>query len=236
MSKEKLPKIISYYGSKYRIAKHYPEPMHGTIIEPFAGSAGYALTYSDLQVSLYDVDPKVCRVWDFVIKSKPEEILSLPLLRSDQSIEELNIQEEAKLLIGWWLGAGTSQPRKRYTKNQRYALTRGWASTWTEKRRALIAHTSSKIKHWNIYNESFQNTPNIEATWFIDPPYQSAGNHYRYFLVDYNELGLWCKSQKGQVIVCENEHSNSWLPFKPLCMCKGTIKHTQEVIWTNRGQ
>ena len=32
-----------YYGGKYRAAPAYPPPRLGTIVEPFAGSAGYSL-------------------------------------------------------------------------------------------------------------------------------------------------------------------------------------------------
>lgn len=32
-----------YYGGKYRAAPRYPVPLHRTIVEPFAGAAGYSL-------------------------------------------------------------------------------------------------------------------------------------------------------------------------------------------------
>ncbi len=31
--------FFTYFGGKWRGAKHYPEPKHSHIIEPFAGSA-----------------------------------------------------------------------------------------------------------------------------------------------------------------------------------------------------
>ena len=33
----------AYYGGKWRSAPRYPAPVHGRIIEPFAGAAGYAM-------------------------------------------------------------------------------------------------------------------------------------------------------------------------------------------------
>ena len=36
----KLKPFFTYYGGKYRAAPKYPEPVHGSIVEPFAGSAG----------------------------------------------------------------------------------------------------------------------------------------------------------------------------------------------------
>jgi len=37
--------MFSYYGSKKKIVKYYPEPVHDVIIEPFAGAAWYSLEY-----------------------------------------------------------------------------------------------------------------------------------------------------------------------------------------------
>jgi len=36
-----------YYGGKWRAAPSYPSPRCETIIEPFAGAAGYSLRYPD---------------------------------------------------------------------------------------------------------------------------------------------------------------------------------------------
>ena len=33
----------SYYGSKSKIINKYPEPLYGKVIEPFAGTARYAM-------------------------------------------------------------------------------------------------------------------------------------------------------------------------------------------------
>jgi len=38
--------MFSYYGSKSKLAQHYPTPKYDTIVEPFAGAAGYSL-YGD---------------------------------------------------------------------------------------------------------------------------------------------------------------------------------------------
>lgn len=43
----KLKPFFTYFGGKYRIAPRYPKPQYNTIIEPFAGSAGYSLRYPE---------------------------------------------------------------------------------------------------------------------------------------------------------------------------------------------
>ena len=71
----------------------------------------------------------------------------------------------------------------------------------------------------------------MEATWFIDPPYQYGGNHYVVNDVDYHELAAWCKQRKGQVIVCENTKA-TWLDFTPLTRITGQRVKTTEAVWT----
>ena len=80
-----LHPFFSYFGSKYRMAKHYPEPAYDVIIEPFAGAAGYSLLYPTKQVILYDNYEPVVRLWDYLIKVKKEEIWSLPLNNKGQA-------------------------------------------------------------------------------------------------------------------------------------------------------
>jgi hypothetical protein len=55
----RLRPFFSYYGSKHRIIDKYPAPVHGRIVEPFAGSAAYATRYYWLPVTLYDANPKI---------------------------------------------------------------------------------------------------------------------------------------------------------------------------------
>jgi len=38
--------LFSYFGSKARIGNKYPKPIYDTIIEPFAGAAGYSYAHS----------------------------------------------------------------------------------------------------------------------------------------------------------------------------------------------
>ncbi len=59
-----LRPFFGYYGGKWRDAiKHYPEPQHDTIVEPFAGSAGYSLRYANRKVILCEIDPVLASVW-----------------------------------------------------------------------------------------------------------------------------------------------------------------------------
>lgn len=66
--------LFSYFGSKWTIATSYPAPMHRTIVEPFAGSAGYALRYASREVILVERDPVVASVWRFLLGARRSEI------------------------------------------------------------------------------------------------------------------------------------------------------------------
>ena len=218
------------------MANYYPPPTHSTIIEPFAGSAGYALRYPDRNVRLYDADPIICAVWDYLIHVRPEEIRCLPLFFSH--IDELNVCQEAKWLIGFWLNKGTTQPSKSPSKWMRdYQARQPGCTYWSAAVVERIASQVPHIRHWTIAQSPYANIPNQTATWFVDPPYEKAGRAYRFHDIDYANLASWCRSRSGQTIVCENAGAD-WLPFKPFRVIKGLEgrrggKRSVEVIWTN---
>ncbi len=228
--------FFGYYGGKWRDAlKHYPKPEFKTIVEPFAGSAGYALRYYSKRVILCEIDPVLAAVWDYLINVRPAEVLAIPDLAPGETVDDLSIPQEAKWLVGMWLNRGVSTPRKSPSKWMREGIRPG--SFWGDRVKQTIAEQVPKIRHWRILNCSYLNAPNLDsATWFVDPPYQRAGKHYRHSSteIDYRELARWCRDKPGQVIVCENLGAD-WLPFKPLGDVKTTraTRRSKEVIWVN---
>jgi len=230
-----LRPFFSYYGGKWRDAvKLYPAPKHKRIIEPFAGSAGYSLRYHQHAVVLYEIDPVVVQVWKYLIKATPSEILAIPDLEPDQTCDDLNIIQEAKWLVGFWLNRAAASPRKSPSAWMRAGIRPG--SFWGERVRNTIAAQVDSIRHWEVYNSGYIECPDdVEATWFVDPPYQVAGRHYRFGseIIDFDALGRWCQTRPGQVIVCENAGA-SWLPFRQLASIKTTRSNrSHEVYWLN---
>ena len=228
--------FFGYYGGKWRDAlKHYPEPQHATIIEPFAGSAGFSLRYAAKKVILCDIDPIIVAVWQFLLRAKAKEILSLPDLAPNTSVADLKVSQEAKWLIGFWLNRGVAQPCKNPSKWMREGIYPN--SFWGNRVRNTIAAQIDAIRHWEVHNLNYTACPAPHmATWFIDPPYETTGRHYRFGAkqIDYQALSAWCKSRSGQVIVCEN-HGASWLPFRDLGNTKTTRvgRQSKEVYWLN---
>jgi site-specific DNA-adenine methylase len=193
--------MFSYYGSKSKLAHRYPAPKHDTIIEPFAGAAGYSLYGDNWQknVILYDAYPKIFKVWEYLINATEGDIEALPDLKPGDKVTDFNLTEPERWLIGFSINRGSSCPK--VTASQR-------SDGLTYKR--YIIENLHKIKHWKVFGTSYETIPNQAATWFIDPPYQKAGKYYfGHNHMDFDKLSAWCKDRLGQVIVCENADADS---------------------------
>lgn len=227
----RLRPFFSFYGAKWRLAPKYPSPVYETLVEPFAGSACYSLLHHTKNVILNDIDPILFTVWDYLIKVSEREILDLPDI--ENSVEDHNLTQEQKWLIGFNLNAGVSHPCKQLSK---WALSHPSNQFWCEGKRRLIATQLQHIRHWKVTNKSYQDLDNPEATWFIDPPYNNeAGKRYKNHTLDYSQLSEFCIIRNGQVIVCENKGAD-WLPFEDFAETTGQAKKkiTKEVLYEQR--
>jgi site-specific DNA-adenine methylase len=221
----------SYYGAKTNVVKSYPPPKHGKIIEPFAGTARYALYYWEREVVLVDKFPVIVSIWKWLQKCSKEDILKLPRkLSKGQTLNDFTFDcQEAKWLMGFLIKKGVERPA--ITPTDWVTVQRPNFTNFSLQR---IASNLHKIKHWEIVCADYESIPNEKATWYIDPPYEFGGAAYVMSNRDINfeRLAEWCKGRQGQVIVCENSKAN-WMDFIPLKKQKGTKRSTTEVLWTN---
>ena len=98
--------FFPFYGSKWNIARYYPTPRYGRVIEPFAGSAGYSCFYGCSRVDLFDADPIVAGVWDFLLNTSVGEVSNLPNMPdAGDCVDNYSIPQEAKWLIGFCRGS-----------------------------------------------------------------------------------------------------------------------------------
>src|SRR3990167_4950617 len=162
-----LKPFFSYYGGKWRAARHYPAPVFPTIVEPFAGSAGYSHLYPDRQIVLYDVDPHIVGVWRFLISASTADILALPVDVTDGI--PASLPQEARWLIGWWLDKGATYPRKKRSSWMRSGEHD--TSFWGAAKRARIAAQVDRIRHWRVFELPYWYAVPGDCTWFVDPPY-----------------------------------------------------------------
>lgn len=213
-----------YFGSKHGLAPKYAPPAFGTIIEPFAGAAGYACHWATPghRVILCERNPDVVAIWRRLQSMSHADLARIPPPVAGEPVTDS--------IVNFW----TNETKARI------ASSRGehrWPSVL-----ARIASKLELIRHWEIIEGDYTEAPDIRATWFIDPPYwvppdepgkRGAKYPFGSDLIDYPALGEWCQARKGQIIVCEQEGA-TWLPFRPFRYQKPTNKDAVdrlEVVW-----
>jgi hypothetical protein len=187
------------------------------VIEPFAGSMGYTLYHRPKAALGIERDSRVVALWQrLVVQLGP---LVEPRLgeRTDDLLVKLCAYSNASLVVADMLVT------ERMLREFKLAVKR------LERDRPYAATLAYQ---WGSYADA----PDVEATWFIDPPYQKpSGRRYVSLLPDYAELAGWVRSRRGQVIVCEQAGAD-WMPFRPLCDVQSlNNKVSREVVWTTPG-
>lgn len=218
--------MFYYYGRKKQIAKYYPSPSYDVIVEPFAGAAAYSLYENHWRnrVILVEKDRRVAALWEWLIhEATPERIRALPNLSvGERSSEFLHI-----------VHAATKMAFKYKTIKVTPVLERNW-----EISRRLMAANLHKIKHWELLCGDYTLAPDIEATWFIDPPYKShpgRGYNHGSESLDYGRLATWARSRHGEIICCEGAFGD-YLPFSPLLTLPGVAgKLSTEMLFYRPG-
>lgn len=201
--------LFKYFGSKWQTAKHHPAPIYDTIIEPFAGSACYACHYPEREVILFDKDPDVVALWQWLISADPAEIMSLPVesLVQGQDLRELGLSDGSALLIRHWQRSCSTQSWTVSSRNNK-------SGQWDRSAQRQVAANVQRIRHWNAFCVPFEELPDCQATWFCDPPYQHVhGYKHTRKAIDFQQLAHFCATRSGQVVVCEQQGAD-WLPFE----------------------
>jgi 16S rRNA G966 N2-methylase RsmD len=232
--------VFYYYGGKGVLASAYPAPKFPVIIEPFAGAASYSVYHlirrnADRAI-LVEKDPRTAELWTRLLAMTPYEVRAL--VRHMPAVGE-------KTSDWLWMTSATSNVAARC---QELTVSPRMASVlpgMVRRIAAVLTYVKGRIEvHCGDYREA----PEVEATWFIDPPYQPhpakanasstpnpQGMGYARGCsaddLDFQALGQWAQSRPGQVIVCEQDGAD-WLPFRPLVSgfdSGGRLK--TEVMW-----
>lgn len=200
------------------------------IVEPFCGTARYALRYFEKEVVCMDKYDVIIKIWKWLQQCSPSDVKGLPRFKKGDNINSVTYDcEEARLLVGYLVGFGFASPRDTATPRLR---NRPNAMNFTIN---SIAQQLFKIKHWKFIHGSYEQLPNEPATWFIDPPYQFGGHAYvkSNKKIDFEHLSAWSMAREGQVIVCENSKA-TWMPFTPMINQQCLTGQNIEAIWTNQ--
>jgi site-specific DNA-adenine methylase len=209
--------LFKWFGSKWLSAKTLPPPIHDTIIEPFAGGAGYSLRHVNSSVIICERDPHVFTLWQWLIQRAQEhDIRAIPIdIKEGTDIRTIGLSDGQALLLKTW--QRTNNVGDCWTVSP-------WGNKpgqWTANTRARIASEFHQVKHWRVYKDGFECMTIMHhspATWFIDPCYQ-YNYQYRGTPTDYTRLAAQVSRLNGQVIVCEAICQKTgaipnWLPFR----------------------
>lgn len=229
--------MFSYYGSKSKIVRKYPRPQHPIVVEPFAGAAHYAC-YHAIQGNiekaiLIEKNPLVAGIWKWLIEVSEDEFISLPYFSRGEFVSYSSCR-----FIQHFLRMENNQGS---SGGIRYAGKFGRVRDPDLRlRRQSLAEKLKYIRNFEIIEGGYHKSPDIEATWFIDPPYQYAGGHaYKYGSdrIPYDDLARKVKAWRGLKIVCEAENEEGradWLPFRNLGSFQGQAGKTKELIYIHR--
>jgi hypothetical protein len=224
--------FFPYYGSKWNVARYYPAPEHDLVMEPFAGGAGYATFYGAKRARLYDADPIIAGVWSYLMAVAATEIMALPEMPEvGDCVDNYDLPQEAKWLIGFWLNRGSAQPKKSRTAYS--ARTDRAQLNWGPRAKERIASQLGGLAGWTVKNATYADAVGEEGTWFVDPPYGDKGKFYRVPFSDFETLGAWCLRRRGLLIACEGPGAR-WLPFTALGSFKSTKGRATEVVYVAR--
>lgn len=229
-----------YYGGKWRAAPHYPAPVHRTIVEPFAGAAGYSLRHYRHDVILVEKYAKVAEMWRYIIGVSAAEIRSIPFTEDVRDLPGW-VPQGGRDLVGFAMNAATVAPSVTLSSGRKKMRAAGRNfEGWSDAMKERVASQVDKVRHWKVIEGDYTNAPDVTATWFIDPPYlNQAGSYYveNCHGIDYANLADYCQSRKGQVLVCENDGA-TWLPFQPFRRSRSSNMSkrggiSNEALWTN---
>ena len=228
--------IFSYYGGKSKLAPKYPKPIGDVVVEPFCGGASYSLLYYRREIFINDKDPVTASVWRFLLQPDALDWIErfVPKVVEVQTpVSEIFDEQLHPGLFS--LMRCLAAQGVMGTRDVRLRVSPWGARDWS-KAVAQLQYWIPKISHWKFSSGDYTEVENREATWFVDPPYaNAAGSIYRTNDVDYGVLADWCRSRKGQVIVCENDGA-TWLPFKSFFDRMGSFTGRDSVTRASGGE
>lgn len=225
---------FAYFGAKHRFARYYPPPAYPTIVEPFAGAAGYSVYWAtpEHKVYLVDSDPLVVRMWHTLQDLDARELLDA----AESQLTEDYVTSPFIYSIAGGLTRVKPGGQAKTSKMMR--------DMWPGVRRRIEA-ALPMIRNWTVVCGDYHNATLLDATYFVDAPYQpttagTAAHRYGDKHIDYEELAYWCtrRADGNQMIVCEQGDAD-WLPFEVLGKHRTRMRTDDpqprtEVYWTNQ--
>jgi site-specific DNA-adenine methylase len=223
--------MFPYAGQKRSFIHRYPVPHHNLLIEPFCGSACYALEHWDRDVWINDRNVRIIAIWQWLKQAKAQDLLSLPQPKHGDDLRNCRyLAQPERDFISLLCQQASAVP------NNHVYYSEDLGPECFRRRINYAVERLYRIQHWRItcLDYEMMQMPSQEATWFVDPPYLELSGKYPEHDIEYSYLALWCLQLKGQVIVCEGSKAR-WLDFQPLHPHRTSHQRgpTNESVWTN---
>lgn len=224
--------MFKYFGSKHLLASAYPPPAYDTIVEPFAGAAGYAVHHRRAvsRVILVEKDERVVALWRRLLGLSSEQILGIPIPKAGERSSEI--------LVALAAGRTTRDTPESFVVSPRMEQR-------LEPMLRRIASVVDECRHFEVVAGDYRDSPEVEATWFVDPPYQppaeggrwdrTRGGRYLHSNqgIHFPELGRWCHSRAGQLIVCEQAGAD-WMNWTDSRRTRDGSHSSYSEVWFHR--
>jgi hypothetical protein len=235
------PPMFTYFGAKHRLAAFYPGPLHSTVVEPFAGSAAYAMHHARNpaveRILLIEKDARVVETWRRVLSMSVDDLRTYRVPAAGEETTDFLVMTAAT--------SNAVARCRKMTVTPRQVRAMGMM---LRRMAGVLEAAKAKVE---VVEGDYRKAPDIEASWFIDPPYspspragtrtsrpQGAGyaKGCDSASLDYSKLAEWARSRTGQTIVCES-HGAAWLPFEPLRRSADSMgRPMREVCWATPEQ
>lgn len=219
--------MFPYFGRKQAIVAAYPPPLYDVIVEPFAGSMSYACHHRPTSAIGVEADSEVVDLWHRLLGMSRDEIAAM------REPEVGTVSTDLLVRLCAYSDHSISSPALKVTPKM--------ARVWRQMRRVLITDHEWARRSVGVSLGSFADAPDVEATWFVDPPYQvyagtkRGGYRIGADRLDFGQLAEWVRTRRGQVVVCEQAGAD-WLPFSPLRSVRSASNaRSTEVVWFNDG-
>ncbi len=230
------------------------------LIEPFAGGGIVSLTtaFENLakQIIMAELDEEVAAVWQTILSEENEWLakaiyhfeLNLANVQSELAKPNKSVKEKAfctilknRILHGGILAKGSGLIKKG--ENGKGLSSRWYPKTLRDRILAINqVHHKMEFTKADAFDVIVQHRDNLQAVFFIDPPYTVAGRRlYTHFEIDHEKLFRALRQIEGYFLMTydDTEEVRAWaekyeFPYQSIPMKTTHHRQKYELVISNK--